>query len=72
MNFFQKIGENYVKKYKYDLLKLMTDFEDVAAWLIVWAVPVGTLVLLLKGGRAFDFSEEVFGPVFASGTRIRF
>lgn len=63
----QKIGENQVQRYKVELLKRMTDLEDVAAWLVVWGVPVGTLVMLLRGNRPLDFEQGVFVPVFEAG-----
>lgn len=75
LNFFnlrqlQKVGEKFVKKYKYNLLKKMTDLEDVAAWLVVWAVPLGTLVTLLRGNPELDLHHEAFAPVFETGMPI--
>lgn len=57
-----------MKRYKYELVKRMTDLEDIAAWLVIWAVPVGTLTVMLKGNRPLDFGKEVFEPVFHTGT----
>lgn len=55
-----------MKRYKFELLKKMTDLEDAAAWLVVWAVPLGTLVVLLRDPY-LDFNQEVFAPVFEAG-----
>lgn len=64
----QKIGVSYVKSYKYELLRHMTDIEDAAAWLIVWSLPVGKLTVALRCGRALDLGDEAFAPVFAAGS----
>lgn len=65
--FLQKIGENYVKFYKYELLRHMTDMEDAAAWLIVWSVPVGRLTVALRRGGDLNLGREALAPVFSAG-----
>lgn len=64
---FQKIGENYVKRYKFELLKRSSDIQDIAAWLVVWAVPVGILVQMLRNGGSLDPEHESFVHVFTAG-----
>lgn len=55
--FLQKIGDNFVKSYKYELLRHMSDIEDAAAWLIVWSLPVGKLTLALRHGKDLDLGD---------------
>lgn len=61
------IGTNYVKLYKYELLRHMEDLEDIAAWLIVWSVPVGKLTVALRRGGNLDPTHEDFDPVYEAG-----
>lgn len=48
----------------------MLDLEDIAAWLIVWSVPVGRLTVALRHGRDLDFNHEDFDPVYEAGTSL--
>lgn len=64
---FQKIGDNFIKRYKYELLKHSSDFEDTAAWLIVWSFPVGTLVDMLRNGGDLNIRHGSFQDVFSAG-----
>lgn len=64
---FQKVGNSYVKLYKYELLRHMVDLEDVAAWLIVWSLPVGRLTVALRNGGELDVYHEEFDPVYEAG-----
>lgn len=68
----QKVGDNFIKRYKFELLKRCTDLEDVAAWLVVWAVPIGTLVQMLRGGGDLNIEHESFVSVFSAGECIEF
>lgn len=63
---FQKIGNNYVKLYKYELLRHV-DKEDAAAWLVLWAVPVGKLSTALRHGGNLDIQHADFAPVYEAG-----
>lgn len=46
----------------------MTDLEDAAAWLIIWSVPIGRLVVSLRHGGNLDYHHEDFNSVYEAGT----
>lgn len=64
---FQKIGDNFIPRYKYELAKHSSDVEDVVAWLIIWSFPVGVLVGMLRNGGELDTSHVAFDDVHAAG-----
>lgn len=61
------MGENFVPRYKFELVKHSSDIEDFAAWLIIWSFPVGTLVGMLRNGGNIDPSHMAFENVHSAG-----